>query len=136
MATFSIGGKAYHLRLTHGLVRRVAADTGIDFYALADDPQKYVDDLIVHTHRIYPAVYAAVKDQAGGLDYEAWLDPLDGPAAGAVRAAVAEAFAAFFPGLLSSQALRAAGGAAPFLARADALSAIPAAAEPATTTEG
>lgn len=122
MATFSIGGQAYHLRLTHGLVKRVAAETGLDLYAVADDQEWYVRDVLCHTYRLYPAVYAAVKGQTT-LDYEAWLDPLDGPAAESVRAAVLEAFADFFPGLPTSQTLRAAGGAAAYLERLAALAA-------------
>jgi len=120
MATFSIGGQAYHLRLTHGLVKRVAAESGVDFYALADDPQRYVDDLLVHTYRVYPGVYAAVRDQTP-LDYEAWLAPLDAAAAASVRAAVAEEFAGFFPGLPTSERLRAAGTTGAFLAEMDRL---------------
>jgi hypothetical protein len=120
VATFSIGGTGYHLRLTHGLVKRVKAESGVDFYALADDPERYVDDLIVHTHRVYPGVYAAVKDQTP-LDYEAWLDPLDADAAASIRAAVAEEFAGFFPGLPTSERLRAAGTAGAFLADLDRL---------------
>lgn len=121
MATFSIGDRAYHLRLTHGLVKRVKADSGVDFYALADDPERYVDDLIVHTHRVYPGVYAAVREQAGGLDYETWLDPLDADAAASIRAAMVEEFAGFFPGLPTSERLRAAGSAGAFLADLDRL---------------
>lgn len=120
MATFTIDSRAYHLRLTHGLVKRVAAETGIDLYAVADDQEWYVRDVLCHTYRLYPAVYAAVRDQTP-LGYEGWLDPLDGAAAESVRAAVLEAFADFFPGLPTSQALRAAGGAAAYLAKVAAL---------------
>lgn len=122
MASFTLGDRTYHLRLTHGLVKRVAAETGLDLYAVADDQEWYVRDVLCHTYRLYPAVYAAVKDQTP-LGYDAWLDPLDGPAAEAVRAAVLEAFADFFPGLPTSQTLRAAGGAAAYLERLAALAA-------------
>ena len=97
-ATFIAGGRTYTLRLDGGTIRRLKAETGWDFFAIADDGEALTRDCLLFSHRLIPVLTAWLRTErtAAGLSEEQFADLFDGDILDAATEAVWVAFADFF----------------------------------------